>query len=85
MVNRDVNIILSAADLVLYGSLREEQAFPAILLRAMSFEKPIIAPNLTMVQKYVITDPCMFAVVSELFLIRVCCLSSNIKHFVGGT
>lgn len=52
-VNRDVNIILSAADLVLYGSLREEQAFPAILLRAMSFEKPIIAPNLTMVQKYI--------------------------------
>lgn len=52
-VNRDLNIILSAADLVLYGSLREEQAFPAILLRAMSFEKPIIAPNLTMVQKYI--------------------------------
>ncbi|KAH9295530.1 hypothetical protein KI387_039118 [Taxus chinensis] len=47
------NIILSIADLVIYSSLHEEQAFPAILLRAMSFEKPIIAPNLTIVQKYI--------------------------------
>ncbi|XP_057869803.2 uncharacterized protein LOC131076577 [Cryptomeria japonica] len=47
------NIILRIADLVIYSSLHEEQAFPAILLRAMAFEKPIIAPNLTMIQKYI--------------------------------
>eukprot|EP01018_Ginkgo_biloba_P015372 Gb_19079 [translate_table: standard] len=51
--DEDVNSILSIADLVLYGSLHEEQAFPAILIRAMSFEKPIIAPKLIIIQKYI--------------------------------
>lgn len=49
----DVNSIMSIADLVVYGSINEEQAFPSILLRAMSFKKPIIAPNLTIIKKYV--------------------------------
>ncbi|XP_057873676.2 uncharacterized protein LOC131079678 isoform X2 [Cryptomeria japonica] len=49
----DVNSIMSIADLVVYGSIHEEQAFPSVLLRAMSFKKPIIAPNLTVIQKYV--------------------------------
>lgn len=49
----DVNILLSTADLVVYGSFHEEQAFPAILIRAMSFEKPIIVPKLPIIQKYI--------------------------------
>eukprot|EP01018_Ginkgo_biloba_P037807 Gb_27708 [translate_table: standard] len=52
-VDGDVSVILSIADLVLYGSFREEQAFPSILVQAMSFEKPIIVPNLTIIQKYI--------------------------------
>lgn len=49
----DVNILLSTADLVVYGSFHEEQAFPAILIRAMSLEKPIIVPKLPIIQKYI--------------------------------
>ncbi|KAH9310555.1 hypothetical protein KI387_025590 [Taxus chinensis] len=49
----DVNSVISIADMVVYGSFHEEQAFPSILLQAMSFEKPIIAPNLTNFQKYI--------------------------------
>jgi len=49
----DVNILLSSADLVVYGSFHEEQAFPAILIRAMSFEKPIIVPKLPIIEKYI--------------------------------
>lgn len=50
----DVNSIIMLSDLVLYGSLREEQSFPPILIRAMSFEKPIIAPNLTIIKKHIV-------------------------------
>lgn len=45
--------ILAAADLVIYGSFLEEQSFPDILLKAMGFGKPIIAPDLSMIKKYV--------------------------------
>ena len=49
----DVNRVLLMADLVLYGSFQEEQSFPPLLVRAMSFEIPIIVPNLDIVTKYV--------------------------------
>ncbi|KAF3971901.1 hypothetical protein CMV_004545 [Castanea mollissima] len=51
----DVNAdnVLSVADLVIYGSFLEEQSFPDILMKAMCFEKPIIAPDLSMIRKYV--------------------------------
>lgn len=45
--------ILSTADLVIYASFRDEPSFPNILLRAMSFEKPVIAPDVSIIRKYV--------------------------------
>lgn len=49
----DVNRVLLMADLVLYGSFMEEQTFPPLLMRAMSFEIPIIVPSLDIITKYV--------------------------------
>lgn len=48
-----VDRVLLMADLVLYGSFLEEQTFPPLLLRAMSFEIPIIVPSLDIITKYV--------------------------------
>ncbi|KAK7274270.1 hypothetical protein RIF29_15353 [Crotalaria pallida] len=45
--------VLGTADVVIYGSLLEEQSFPEILMKAMCFEKPIIAPDIPMIRKYV--------------------------------
>ncbi|KAJ6328727.1 hypothetical protein OIU77_010417 [Salix suchowensis] len=52
-VDDDVGSLLSAADLVIYGSFLEEQSFPEILVKAMSIGKPIITPDLSMIRKYV--------------------------------
>ncbi|XXG89937.1 hypothetical protein AAC387_Pa12g1822 [Persea americana] len=52
-IDGDVNSFLSIADLVIYGSFLEEQSFPAILLQAMCFGKPVIAPDLSMIKKYI--------------------------------
>ncbi|CAK9153640.1 unnamed protein product, partial [Ilex paraguariensis] len=52
-LDEGVDSVLSMADLVIYGSFREEQSFPDILIRAMCFGKPIIAPDLLMIKKYV--------------------------------
>jgi hypothetical protein len=41
----DVTGMLWMSDAVLYGSFRDEQAFPPILSRAMSLQRPVIAPN----------------------------------------
>ncbi|XP_020094017.1 uncharacterized protein LOC109714032 isoform X2 [Ananas comosus] len=49
----DVDTLLAMADIVLYGSFQEEPSFPSLLLRAMSFGAPILAPNLTIIKKYV--------------------------------
>ncbi|KAI7747644.1 hypothetical protein M8C21_032537, partial [Ambrosia artemisiifolia] len=51
--DNDAYKILSIADLVIYGSFLEEQSFPEILVKAMCFEKPIIAPDLAVIKKYV--------------------------------
>ncbi|KAH9616856.1 hypothetical protein KSS87_006736 [Heliosperma pusillum] len=49
----NADYILRTANLVIYGSFLEEQSFPDILIQAMRYEKLIIAPNLSMIQKYV--------------------------------
>lgn len=41
------------ADIVLYGSSQDEQAFPPLLTRAMSFGIPVIAPDYPVIKKYV--------------------------------
>ncbi|GMH11239.1 hypothetical protein Nepgr_013080 [Nepenthes gracilis] len=53
-MNGDVNGVLLMADIVLYGSFQDEQGFPSILTRAMSFGIPIIAPDLPLIKKYVV-------------------------------
>ncbi|XP_023751980.2 uncharacterized protein LOC111900339 isoform X1 [Lactuca sativa] len=45
--------VLGITDVVIYGSFFEEQSFPDILTRAMCLEKPIIAPDLPIIKKYV--------------------------------
>ncbi|URE34295.1 Glycosyl transferases group 1 [Musa troglodytarum] len=52
-MDHDVNNFLYMADIVLYWSFIEEQNFPPLLLQAMSFEIPIVAPNMTVIRKYV--------------------------------
>ncbi|KAL6905295.1 hypothetical protein ACP4OV_002896 [Aristida adscensionis] len=52
-MTHDIRKLLMFVDVVLYGSLRQEPAFPPLLLRSMSSEIPIIAPNLTFITKYV--------------------------------
>ncbi|THU47717.1 hypothetical protein C4D60_Mb09t18580 [Musa balbisiana] len=52
----DVNNFLYMADIVLYWSFIEEQNFPPLLLQAMSFEIPIVAPNMSVIQKYVVNN-----------------------------
>ncbi|KAI5075198.1 hypothetical protein GOP47_0009865 [Adiantum capillus-veneris] len=47
----DLNKLLWAADVVIYSSLREEQAFPSALVKAMVFEHPIVAPNITVIRE----------------------------------
>ena len=52
-VDLDADNVLMASDAVLYGSFLEEQSFPDILVKAMCLEKPIIAPDLAIIKKYV--------------------------------
>ncbi|CAM0956296.1 unnamed protein product [Alopecurus aequalis] len=52
-MTHDIRDLLMFVDIVLYGSLRQEPGFPPLLLRSMSSEIPIIAPNLTVITKYV--------------------------------
>ncbi|KAK6137872.1 hypothetical protein DH2020_028380 [Rehmannia glutinosa] len=53
-LNSDVNGIIMMADMVLYGSSQDEQGFPSLLTRAMSFGIPIIAPDYPIIRKYVV-------------------------------
>ncbi|GAA0139496.1 transferase [Lithospermum erythrorhizon] len=52
-VDDDIDTFLSIADIVIYSSFLEEQSFPEILLKSMCFGKPIVAPDLSMIKKYV--------------------------------
>ncbi|XP_031278478.1 uncharacterized protein LOC116136938 isoform X1 [Pistacia vera] len=53
VVEEDADSVLNMADVVLYGSFVEEQSFPVMLMKAMCFGKPIIAPDLSNIRKYV--------------------------------
>lgn len=52
-VDQDADAVLGIADLVIYGSFLEEESFPEILVKAMCYGKPIIAPELAVIRKYV--------------------------------
>jgi hypothetical protein len=45
VAGEDVTGMLWMSDAVLYGSFRDEQAFPPILSLAMSLQRPVIAPD----------------------------------------
>lgn len=51
--NDDEYRFLCSADLVIYGSFLEEQAFPPVLLHAISLGKLVVAPDLEIIKKYV--------------------------------
>ncbi|XP_047956041.1 uncharacterized protein LOC125201826 isoform X1 [Salvia hispanica] len=53
-INSDVDSLILMADIVLYGSSQEEQGFPHLLTRAMSFGIPIIAPDYPVIRKYIV-------------------------------
>ncbi|TQE08968.1 hypothetical protein C1H46_005351 [Malus baccata] len=44
-LNGDVNSVLLMADIVLYGSTQDVQGFPPLLIHAMTFGIPVIAPD----------------------------------------
>jgi hypothetical protein len=52
-VDYDVREVLWLADVVVYRSIWEELSFPPILIRAMSFERPVIVPNLDSISQKV--------------------------------
>lgn len=52
-LDHDVNGMLLLADIVLYGSSQDEQGFPPLLTRAMTFGIPVIAPDCPVIKKYV--------------------------------
>lgn len=52
-LNGDVNGVLLMADIVLYGSSQDEQGFPSLVTRAMTFGVPVIAPDIPIIKKYV--------------------------------
>ncbi|CAI9091230.1 OLC1v1026198C2 [Oldenlandia corymbosa var. corymbosa] len=51
----DVNGLILMADIILYGSSQEEQSFPGLLIRAMSFGIPVVALETPSIKQY-ITD-----------------------------
>ncbi|XP_052730628.1 uncharacterized protein LOC108321965 isoform X2 [Vigna angularis] len=53
-LNGDVNSVLLMADIILYGSAQEVQGFPPLLIRAMTFEIPVIAPDFPVLKKYIV-------------------------------
>lgn len=59
-VDDNTENVLNTVDLVIYGSFLEEQFFPDILLKAMCFGKTIVAPDLSMIRKYVGTSTVYF-------------------------
>ncbi|KAI3734662.1 hypothetical protein L6452_14137 [Arctium lappa] len=50
----DVDEMLLIADIVLYGSSQDEQGFPSLLTRAMTFSVPVIAPDYPIIRKHVV-------------------------------
>ncbi|CAL1386938.1 unnamed protein product [Linum trigynum] len=52
-LNGDVNSVLLMADIVLYGSSQDEQGFPPLITRAMTFGIPVMTPEIPIMKKYV--------------------------------
>ncbi|XWS75245.1 hypothetical protein CRYUN_Cryun01aG0069000 [Craigia yunnanensis] len=50
----DANGVLLIADIVLYGSSQEEQGFPPLIIRAMTFGIPVITLDFPIMKKYVV-------------------------------
>ncbi|XP_051132586.1 uncharacterized protein LOC127252454 isoform X2 [Andrographis paniculata] len=53
VADTNMDTVISSADLVVYGSFFDQHSFPDVLLKAMCLGKPIIAPDLPGIQKYV--------------------------------
>ncbi|KAJ7974974.1 Glycosyl transferase, family 1 [Quillaja saponaria] len=53
-LNGDVNGVLLMADIIVYGSAQDGQGFPPLLVRAMTFGIPIVAPDSAVLKKYVV-------------------------------
>ncbi|KAL8523258.1 hypothetical protein ACS0TY_013291 [Phlomoides rotata] len=54
-INSDVDGLILMADVILYGSCQEEQRFPPLLTRAMSFGIPVLAPDYLVIRKYLLS------------------------------
>ncbi|CAI0410803.1 unnamed protein product [Linum tenue] len=52
-LNGDVSSVLLMADIVLYGSSQDEQGFPPLIIRAMTFGIPVLTPEIPIMKKYV--------------------------------
>lgn len=52
-LNGDVNSVLLISDIVIYGSSQDEQGFPSLIIRAMTFGVPVILPDFPIMKKYV--------------------------------
>ncbi|KAL5981828.1 hypothetical protein ACLOJK_015894 [Asimina triloba] len=50
----DMNSVFLMTDIVIYSSFQEEQGFPPLLIRAMSFEVPIVVPDLAIIKRYIL-------------------------------
>ncbi|KAM6600668.1 hypothetical protein CsatA_020277 [Cannabis sativa] len=53
-LNSDVKSVLLMADIVLYDSSQQVQGFPPLLLQALTFEIPVVAPDLPVLKKHVV-------------------------------
>ncbi|KAF3539059.1 hypothetical protein F2Q69_00018395 [Brassica cretica] len=51
-LNEDVNRVLLMSDVLVYASSQEEQSFPSLVVRAMSFGIPIVTPDFPIMKKY---------------------------------
>ncbi|PON49533.1 Glycosyl transferase [Parasponia andersonii] len=53
-INSDVKSVLLMADIVLYDASQDVQGFPPLLLQAMTFEIPVIAPDFPVLKKHLV-------------------------------
>ncbi|OAE33124.1 hypothetical protein AXG93_4509s1050 [Marchantia polymorpha subsp. ruderalis] len=52
-VDEDINGLLWASDAVLFTSGTEEHGFPPILVRSLTFERPVIVPDISPMNKHI--------------------------------
>lgn len=78
-LTHDIRNLLVFADIVLYGSSRQEPVFPPLLSRSMASEIPIIVPNLTVITKYV----CLFIQSMSCYLFCQCLNDSSMFNNIS--